>query len=385
MFWQREYVRENIAMTLNGTYKLDLPEHGLLGSLLIRITGSQASAYGQTGGDWRIIDKISKISVLLNGSTICKSLTGYQAQAIAVHDQGVVPPGAWRNYATNMQSEYFLINFGRKLFDPLVGLDLSKFNNVELQVENIATSATFSDLTISILAYYQRDPVAEAFIGHLRTEEWRAWTTVQDETKYNDLPTEHTLRRIMLQAIPSVDSDNVEETNMANLMDDIELSLDTGQVRIYKGGIDDLMRENFLDLGRPLIVGGAPYMSADKGIDISLGYVLFGAWGAGSADGAGAATIATLETARTSFTQKPETYEADSPIAVMFVGMAPFLTALFRFDFDPDPTTWLNPDLRKTVKLNIHTRLSSSADNGRNAIVLDRFVSTLAAALTPII
>jgi len=374
MFWQREYVRENVSMDLNGTYKLDLPEHGLLGSLLLRITGSEASGYGQSGGDWRIVDEISKITVLLNGATICKSLTGYQAQALAAHDQGVIPPGHWQNYATNMQSEYFLINFGRWLFDLEVGLDLAKFNNVELQVENTATASDFSDLTISVLGYYLRDAGAGGFAGYMRSEEWRSWTTVADETKYNDLPTEYILRRILLQAIPAVDSDNVEKTNMANLMDDIELSLDTGVIRVFKGGIDDLMRENFLDTGKLYIVAGNSYMTADKGIDVSLGYVLGGAWGAGSADGAGAGTVATMETGRTSFTQKAETYEADSPIGWLFAGMSPFLTALFRFDWDYNPATWLDPDRRKTVKLDIHTRNSSSAADGRNAIVLDRFV-----------
>jgi len=375
MYWQREYIRENISMTLNDTYRLDLPENGLLGSILLRVSGSEASGYGQSGGDWRIIDELSKINVVLNGATVCKSLTGYELQALTYYDQGVIPPGVWRNYATNTQFEYLLINFGRWLHDNECGLDLSRFANVELQIENSATSSDFSDLTVSIQANYLRDAMSGSFRGYLRTEEWRNWTTVQAETKYLELPTEHILRRIMLQAIPAVDANNVEDTNMANLMDDIELALDTGAVRVYKGGIDDLMRENYLDMGRPVVTGGFPYHTADKGIDISLGYVLFGAWGAGSQDGAGAATVATLESGRTSFTQKAETYEADSPIGAAFFGIAPFETALFRFDEDPDPSSWLDTNKRKTVKLDIHTRDSSSADNGRNAVVLDRYVN----------
>jgi len=375
MYWQREYIRENVSMTLNDVYRIDLPENGLLGSLLIRVSGSQASGYGATGGDWRIIDELSKINVVLNGATICKSLTGYQAQALAFYDQGVVPPGAWRNYATNTQFEYLLINFGRWLHDTECGLDLSRFSNVEFQLENTALAADFSDLTVSLQANYLRDAMSGSFRGYQRTEEWRNWTTVPNETKYLELPTEHVLRRIMLQAIPAVDGSNIEDTNMSNLMYDIELALDTGAVRVYKGGIDDLMRENYLDMGRPVITGGVPYHNADVGIDISLGYVLYGAWGAGSQDGAGAATIPTLESARTSFTQKAETHEADSPISAAFFGLAPFLTALFRFDEDPNPSTWLDTDKRKTVKLDIQTRDSASADNGRNAVVLDRYVN----------
>lgn len=375
MFFQREYVREAVSMTLSDTYRVDLPEHGLLGSLLIRISGSEASGYGQSGGDWRIIDEISKLEIVGDQSEVIKSLTGYQVQALSAYDQGIMDPSVWRNYATNTQFCYMLVNFGRWLYDLDFGLDLAKYKNVEFRLTNTATTSDFSDLTISLVGLYLRDAPAGAFKGYLRTEEWRSWTTVADETKYLDLPVSHIVRRILLQAIPDVDSDNVEETNMANLMDDILLALDTGVTRVFKGGIDDLMRENAYDLGRPLIAGGFPYMTADKGVDISLGYVLFGAWGAGSQDASGAGTIATFESGRTSFTQKPETYEADSPIGLVTVGIAPYLCAKFGFMEFRDPGQWLDPAKRATVQLNIHTRNAASAADGRNAVVLDRLVT----------
>ena len=375
MFLQREYVREGVAMTLGETFKLDLPEHGLLSSLLIRISGNQISAYGQGEHDWRIIDKISKVAVLVNGATICKSLTGYQAQALAYWDQGVIPPGDWRNYASNTQFEYMLINFGRYMGDPEMGLDLSKFANVELQITNTAAATNFTSLSVSVMGVYLRGSPAGQFKGYMRSEEWRAWTTVSDETKYNDLPVEHLIRRILLQAIPDQDSDFVNETNMANLMDDVELGLDTGQVRVFKGGIDDLMRENYLDTGKPLIVGGQTYMLADDGIDISMGRQIAYVGGAVSKDGAVSGTLPTLAADELNGTVKPETYEADSPINVLSVGFAPFYTAQFDFNLGWDVANWLDPNTRKTVKLDIHTRSGASYADGRNAIVLDRLVT----------
>jgi len=375
MYWRREYLREAVSMTLNGTYQVDLPDHGRLGSLLLRISGSQVSGYGQSGGDWRIIDEISKIEVILNGSIVCKSLPGDVAQALGFYDQGVPAPDTWRNYATNTQWCYIPLNFGRRLFDPAAYLDLGHFTSAELKITNTATSSDFSDLTVSILEYFLEEPTGEVPpVGYLRTEEWKKWTTVADETQYLDLPTEYRLRRIVLQAIPAVDSDNVESTGMHNLMDDVELMLDSGRLRIFKGGIDDLMREAYYHIGRDIITGGFSYMTADKGVKIGLGYVTAGAWGAGSQDGAGAATIATMESGRTSFTQKPETYEADSPIAMLFKGVAYHNTVLIPFDQDPNPNTWLDPDLRKTVELNIHTRNASSAADGTNRVILDRLV-----------
>jgi hypothetical protein len=376
MFLQREYVREGVVMNLNETFKLDLPEHGKLTSLLIRISGNQVSPYGQGEHDWRIIDKISKIAVLVNGASVCKSLTGYQAQALAFYDQGVLPPGSWRNYASNTQFEYMLINFGRWMGDTEIGLDLSKFANVELQITNTATSASFTSFSVSVEAIYLRGTPEKSFSGYMRSEEWRAWTTVSDETKYNDLPVEHIIRRILLQAIPDQDADFNNETDMSNLMDDIDLGLDTGQVRVFKGGIDDLMRENYLDTGKPLIVGGQAYMLADDGIDTGIGRAITFVGGSVSKDGAGSAIIPTLTADELSGTLKPETYEADSPINFISVGMAPFYTAQFDFNLDWQVGNWLDPAARKTVKLDIHTRSGASYADGRNAIVLDRLVTS---------
>lgn len=373
-FWQREIIRSGVDMTLGSTYRLDLPDHGLLGSLLLRVTGRQISGLGQGGGDWRIIDFLDKIEVRLNGSTVCKSLAGYVLQAFATYDQGVMMPSAWRNYATNMQSAYLLINFGRHLFDPEMVLDLARFKDVELRVENGAAATDFSGLGITIVAYWLRESAAPSLGGYMRTEEWRAWTTVADEWKYLDLPTEYPIRRILLQAVPAVDGSYVEKTGMHNLMDDVKLALDTGQFLLWDGSIEDLIRDNFLDFGKEYLATGNHYMTADKGVRIDLGYTLGGAWGAGSQDGAGAATVPTMETGRTSFTQKPETYEADSPIGFIFKGLAPFETALFRFDHDRNPASWLDPRGRATVELNVHTRNHADAADGANKVVLDRFV-----------
>jgi hypothetical protein len=245
---------------------------------------------------------------------------------------------------------------------------------VALQISNIATAALFGDLTVSILGYYMRDVPAGTFAGYMRSEEWRAWTTVADQMAYNDLPVEHVLRRILVQAIPRIDASQVEVTGFHNLMDDIELSLDTGVIRVWKGGLDDLIRENYLDSGKPLLVTGQAYKTADHAIDTGLGLVLGGAWGPASNTGAAGAVNASMEGDRNSSTQKPETYELSVPIGFMFAGMAPFLTAQFRFDWSFDPATWLDPEKRKTVKLDIHTRNHADAVGGRNAIVLDRFV-----------
>lgn len=375
MYWRHEYVREAEAMTLGGTYKLDLPQHGQLGSILLRVTGSTISGLGAAAAKWRIIDFLSKITILADGAQIIKSLTPYQVQALCYFDQGKFPPGRWGNYATNSVNEHLLLNFGRWLYDPDMGLDLGRFNNVQLQIDNTATAGGATDwnnLTVSVLPCYKEE--AGVFSGYIRGEEWRAWTTVADQTQYNDLPVEGRLRRILLQAIPNLDASHVEKTNMANLMDDVDFSLDTGRSRVLKGGIDDLMRLNNIKVGTPVLSGAEIVKTADEGADISLGYVDSFAHGSGSHDGAGSAVIPTLEAGRTSFTAKPETSEADSPIQALFMGMAPFMCVELPYGDAYDPTTYLDLRARATVALNIHTRNLADAASGRNAIVLERLI-----------
>jgi len=374
MFFQKEYIREVVNLTIPSTYRLDLPEHGLLSSLLLKLEGTDVGAFGQGEADWRVIDEISKIEVILDGATIGKSLTGYQAQGLSFFDQGVMPPSTWRNYATNTQVAYVLINFGRFLHDLDYGLDLAKYQNVELRITNTADATDFTVIALSVLGTFLREAPAGQFKGFMRSEEWRQWTGVVDETKYLILPTEHILRRVILQAIPNVSADFVHETGMHNPMDDVAFSLDTGASRIYKGGIDIIVRDNFYDQGKELIVGGQSYQTADDGVDTGLGYTQKVAAVAGSKDGAAAATNLTLEAGMTHGTIKSETYEADSPYLFIAGGLAPFHCLQFRFDYDPNPLTWLNPAERASVLLDIHTRNSASADAGYNAVILDRLV-----------
>jgi hypothetical protein len=374
MLYRHEYIREDASLAVTDTFRVDLPKQGLLSSLLFRLSANDVSGLAQLGGSWRLLDFISKVAIIANGATIIKSLDAAEIDALAFYDEGVMPPDTWRNYASNTQFMYMQLNFGRWKGDPGIGLDLGKFANVELQITNTMTALTHTTPAVSILGCYVVDPSPNQFAGYLRTEEWRKWTTVADETKYHELDLEYRIRRIMLRAVPDVDANNVSGTGMSNLMDDVDLSLDTGVTRLHKGGIDDIMRLNYYNYGKEILTSGFPYVNADKGFDMGVGYATGAVAGAGSQDGAGAATIPTIESARTDNTQKAETYEGDNPLAMFVRGVGPFNTAMLRFDYDDEPPAYLDPMARRQVLLNIHTRNAASAADGSNFVILDRYV-----------
>ncbi|GAI08500.1 unnamed protein product, partial [marine sediment metagenome] len=228
---QWEYLREDADMDRNSTYKIDLPENGYLSAIQFRISATgKSGAFAETL-NWRISDFIDKIEIVGNGSTIIKSITGNVLQALQAFDTGITTLDYWQSYGAGTKRFNVMLLFGRHMFDMIYGLDLARWDSVELRITNSATSDHMdTDFAVSTLCYYWRGDFA-GFTNYFKTEEWRKWTTVRNETKYLELPTENKIRRIVIQAYPNVDDNNVEKTNIFSIAQDIELSLKTGVLR----------------------------------------------------------------------------------------------------------------------------------------------------------
>jgi hypothetical protein len=373
MYWQRQTLYKSNAITIGQPLKLDLPKHGLLGALVLQFNGTIVSGYGLGGGAWRLIDKISKITVQ-HGSTPIKSYTGLQAQGISALDQGLIPPGTHRNYGAANVFEYVLINFGRQIHDPSVGLDLAAWNNVQLVIENNAIAASdIASMTVTVQAILLADAPARPFVGYLETQEWRRWTTVQAETKYNLLPEDDIIRRILLQAIPAVDGSFISATGLHNLMYKTKLTFKTGSEVVFDENLEMLLRENIWDNYGYFIAAGKPYVSATKAVPTALGYREGEAHGAGAPHGSAAPAVIPTLADDNNNSQEVINFDADNMISYIELGLAPYGMAQFRFDYDPDPASWLDPAKKSSVELNIQTRDASSAAGGVNAILLDLF------------
>ena len=373
-YWQYEYLREDVTMTRNTTYRIDLLEQGLLSAIQIRMSASSVSDAFATTHNWRICDFISKIEVIGNGSTVIKSLSGQELQALQFFDTGIASLDYWLSYGACTQRFNVMLLFGRYLFDTIFGLDLARWNNVELRITNTATSTYFGqDISVSLLCYYLRD-FSGSFRGYMRTEEWKTWTTAQNTWEYLELPTENTIRRVIMQLIPARSAANIESTGMSNLADDIEVSLKTGLIRVYRGGIDDLMRMNVIMLKRLVMTYPQFYMTNDYGRNVGIGYVLGNAVSGGAMNAAVTNVKPNIEVGNTAGHQKQTAYGGDSSFQGLFVGQCPENCLLLPFNIPDEPEFYLDPEMQKTVKLDIHTRDSSSAASGTINVVLDRLV-----------
>lgn len=376
MFWQPYLYRRDDSMTLNSTYRLDLPKAGVVGSLFLQMSSDEVSGLGQTGGKWRLADYIDKIEVIGNGATVIASLTGFQVQAFAFYDQGVVSPDVIRNYATNTQFARFLLNFGRSMTDPDLALDLSKWDNVELRITNSATASQFqTDIKCTTVLLEQRPATQARALGFLKKEIWRSYTTVQNEWQYLELPTENIIRRILLQAIPHYNPTTyAADTTFFDLLYDIQHYLLTGEQEVFSGRGSDLALLNYLYYGKDVLAHGHPYVNADVALPTGVGYPLAHVATPASYSGSAETLVTTLTAGQTADTVQFEQAVGAGPDEMLVKGYGYHDTLVINHDWDSDPNTWLNPSAMKQVLLNLHTRDSSSAANGTVYVVLDRLV-----------
>ena len=373
-YLQYEYLREGVTMSRNTTYQEDLPENGLLTSMLIRMSAAGVSGAFAAVHKWRISDFIDKIEIIGNGSEVIKSLTGNCLQGIMEIDNGGFPIDYWQSYATGTKRFHVMLTFGRQLFDKLYGLDLSKWDNVQIKITNSATSTQLGeDISLSMLCFYWRGDIT-SFAGYIRTEEWRKWDTVSNEIKYLEMPTEHLIRRILMQVYPDQDANFLDESNMFNYAWDVELSLKTGQLRVFKGGTDDLARLNAIQMKNLAYSFPNYYCTADKGRYVGIGYVLGSALAPGSKSGTTPAVIPGIENNSSNSTQKPEVYTADEPFGAIHAGYCPENMLFLPFNFTDDLNGYLDPKENEAVKLNIQTRSGASYADGEIRIVLERLV-----------
>ena len=376
MYWQWYTLRRSAALTRAATYRVDLPENGMLGSMLIRLSGDEVTGFGAAGGNWKLLDLISKIELIGNGSVVIKDLTGPLMQALAWYDGCPVPADVIRNYATNTQFVEIPINFGRFWGDMDYGLDLSDWDNVELRITNTALTTEFSDTLAATVLLGLLRPTAQArSLGYMRSEIWRTWLNVQNEWTYLELPIEHMLRRVVIQALPAIGAVATgSDTTFTNCIYQLQCFLRTGEVTVFDGYSADLLRLNHFQSGRDVIAHMHPYLPADIAVRTSVGYPLAHVFTVGSYSGAVETVIATLLAGQTADTLQFESGIGQGPDEGLIKGLGFQQTVILPFDYKLDPTTWLDANLEKQVQLNVHCRDSASADNATINVVLDRLV-----------
>jgi len=216
--------RESAATAATKTIDLDLTD--IISRIQIRFEGIN-NGHVQTDHPAKCITKVE----VVDGSDVLMSLSGQQIQALDFYDTGKSRPYEldYRNDLPNQ--EVFNLNFGRKLYDAILALDPNKFKNPQLKIShNRALGGSAPDdayLTVWADIFDEKVP---APIGWLMAKEFYSYTPTANAYHETDLPDDHILRQMLVQAMVAgysftdlVDELRLDENNLKRIPIDLNM------------------------------------------------------------------------------------------------------------------------------------------------------------------
>lgn len=207
MEWQRSYVERDLSLqATKGIKTIDLPKSAMLSELLLRITATHGANPNYDNHLWNCI---SKVEVIVDGSTVVKSLTGVQLLMLAYYNTLKMPWDNAQEQETTESIQVFPILFGRFPGDLEYGLDCSKVLNPQLKITWDTTGAgldatsLYSTSTYPVLdlnALQLLDGAGMFAKGYIKSHEIETWSpTTNSEIKRVELPTGNVYRRLFIR------------------------------------------------------------------------------------------------------------------------------------------------------------------------------------------
>lgn len=138
---------------------------------------------------------------LVDGSDVLYSLTGMQGQAVDWYDT-LKPNQSNGSFVSSWDLVCVLnMNFGRRLYDPDLALDPSKFKNLQLKItfdEDAAVASTLTNgLTVLADVFDEKVPSPQGF---LMNKELRSYAGVASAWEETDMPSDYPHRKLLIQA-----------------------------------------------------------------------------------------------------------------------------------------------------------------------------------------
>lgn len=375
MYFQSKVLKTAGDWPVGESFRDNLPDDGLLIALLVHAYKGAVSDSMNALEKWRIGDYISELKIVGNGSTPIKAYTGNVCHFYQWLYGGGGSPDKAFNYATSTRRFHSAILFGRHLYDFDYGLDLSKWDSVEMVFTNDAAAAQFSAAwDLDVTGIFLRDAPEDQLKGYFVTEQWRRWTTVRAEEKNLKLPTAHKIRSIVMQVYPDVDATMLDETTLYNTLYNIHLAYKTGARDVFDSNLRRLWYENYFSDGRDVLRCIEPYHDDGYGIRSGLGQVL--GMGGVRLDQSGNQNTygTTMQPGLDGSTIQHQEETDGVQDGLLIMGLALENCSFFRFDKFGGPDTYLDPGIEKTVLLDLTTRDTASAADGTIRVMLDRFV-----------
>jgi hypothetical protein len=168
--------------------------------------------------------QISKVE-LVDGSDVLGSLSAKEIEALMFFNGKKTPYE--REFRNGVENYLVLdLDFGRKLWDPLLAFDPKRYKNPQLKItHNKASGGSAPNAaTLQVMADVFDEKVPTP-MGYLMSKEFYSFTSAASAAnEYVDLPNDHPIRRILLQTSKA-------GSWWENLLSEIELDEETGKRR----------------------------------------------------------------------------------------------------------------------------------------------------------
>lgn len=227
MNYRQATILPSKAITAAGTETIDIKDKDPISRLMIKhVITATANTMASHGAK-----DMTKIE-LVDGSDVLYSVNGYEAQALAIYDRKCASLAHGQHISGNGEVNLYPIDFGRKLWDPRLALDPTKFKNLQLKISHTLTScySAGAAATLEVLAdlFDERAVKPEGF---LMAKEQYSYTTAADGSfEYIDLPTDYPLRKMLVRGFYDakepwniLQTIRLDENNLKKIPLDIDL------------------------------------------------------------------------------------------------------------------------------------------------------------------
>lgn len=189
----------------NSTDSLELPEQGIVSAIQLEFQATNATGLIALIKQ-RIIDHLTAIEVTDGGTKKMFSLTGQELKALDFYHLGKIPPESAILYDGNIQRTTVVLPFGEFIGDTKHGLDLSAWDQVNLDITNDFTTSYVAANNFKVDAtLLTLEDLAAKPPGYYKSYEWKNEApSAQNQYVYHKIPTTDKIRRLMCQFDPTV-------------------------------------------------------------------------------------------------------------------------------------------------------------------------------------
>lgn len=205
-------VNREAQVSNTAVYRKDLPKSGVVSAvdIGIRLTNGATSAINMD-----LLEVLKHISLVINGNENRYYLTGPEMFRHYWMKHGSPMPYTFKESASGVQEVWLRMEFGRFLGDMFYGLDLSRFDSAQIQIDYdctvwgavAATTFATGTFTVSMIIHKFPDASRPAVRSMIGTREFYSGTSASSGELVVAMPTQRPVIAVAL----SVLCDNVAE------------------------------------------------------------------------------------------------------------------------------------------------------------------------------